>query len=591
MDALRGERILAWLEDQGWVGSRDLLPFEAAPLSALTRAHTPAYLRSLEDPAEVARILGHPVTAPEARRALEMQQLAAGGTAAAVRHVLRHGGVALHLGGGFHHASPERGTGFCLLNDVVVAIFEARARGFRDPILVVDLDLHDGNGTRAAFAADPSVYTYSLHNQTWDSAPAVADTSVEFGPGVTDASLLTLLADTLPKVFRAHQPKLTIYVAGVDPLQGDAYGDGRMTLNGLLARDQFVLEQVRRAGTPLVHVLAGGYGGSAWRPTARLAAWILTGTVVDPPDDLAVALHRASRPATSPPAARATRAAPRSTPAAPRATPAAPQDPFDWTFSAEDVEDFGIASTPSPQSLIGPEHTSRIQAGLERFGILSQVRNRGYADPQVEVSSGSALGPVVRIWGAPDRMHLLMEVRFGRDQRTIPGTPLLRVEWLLLQDPRARFTPQRPPLPGQAYPGLGILADVVGWLVTLCEEEGLRGIVFRTAHFHVVALAERRLHFLTAEDRDRYQALRRRVEGGSGVRAGTRARVIEAEGSWPDTDALIPLGGAELGPTYPAWEPTVRPERRALSAPTSDGEIGQMNESTPQPARPGDLAE
>lgn len=553
MDALRGERILAWLEQEGWIDARDRLGFRPASLEALTRAHSPAYLRSLEDPTEVSWILGLPLEPPAAVRALEMQRVAAGGTLEGVRHVLRNGGVAFHLGGGFHHASPGRGTGFCLLNDVTIAIRAARSRGFRDPILVVDLDVHDGNGTRVAFSDDPSVYTVSLHNQTWDLAPAVADTTLAYGPGVTDAQLLGHLSDVLPRVFREHAPKLTIYVAGVDPLAGDAYGDGQMTLDGLFHRDRYVLEWVRRAQTPLVHVLAGGYGGGAWRPTARLAAWMLTGTQIDPPDDVEVALRRAQQ-----------EGAPRSGTAS---------DPFVWSFSADDVEGFGIVTTPAPGDVLRADDREKIARELERFGILAQIRNRGYESPLVEVASDQAFGPAVRIWGEPDRETLLMEVRFGMDRRALQGVPLLKVEWLLLQDPRARFSDARAPLPGQAHPGLGILADVVAWLVALCEERGLRGILFRTSHFHVVALAERRLHFLRAEDRDRYLALLSEGEGG----LGARSRAIEAAGLWPDTDAVVPVGKGWAEQTYPARRGRVReaPPRERSDPDLSGGRPGR----------------
>ncbi|NIQ31009.1 MAG: histone deacetylase, partial [Acidobacteria bacterium] len=98
------------------------------------------------------------------QEALDLSRLMAGGTIQATRMALRTGKVAVHLGGGFHHATPDEGMGFCVFNDAAIAVRRLRARGFREPILIVDLDLHDGNGTRAAFADDPSVYTFSIHN-------------------------------------------------------------------------------------------------------------------------------------------------------------------------------------------------------------------------------------------------------------------------------------------------------------------------------------------------------------------------------------------------------------------------------------------
>jgi acetoin utilization deacetylase AcuC-like enzyme len=556
MDALRGERVLAWLLDQGWIGPRTVERPRPASLENLHRVHPPAYLRQLEDPAEVGRVLGLPVSAEEARQALATQRLAAGGTIQALRLALRSGGVAFHLGGGLHHASPTRGTGFCLLNDMAVAIRRLRARGFDAPILVVDLDLHDGNGTRAAFAEDPTVHTYSLHNESWDPpevvARAVADTSIAFGPGVEDGPYLDLLRRTLPPVVAAHRPALTLYVAGVDPGADDGYGNGRLTRAALLERDRLVCQATRG---PLAITLAGGYGSSAWRPTARLAAWLVTGRVEEPPDDVEVALERARRSwgagsdGGSPGSGggggtpegggsawtlRGTRRSRR-------------DDPFAWTLEPGDLSAAG-APEPPPTLLLGRLDLARIRTDLERFGILAQLRNRGYPEPLVELQAATGLGPVVRVWGEAEARHLLAELRVELDRATLPDHPMLRVEWLLLQDPRAPFTPARPPLPGQEHPGLGALADVVAWLVTLCRELGLHGILFRTAHWHVAALAARHVRFLSEEDATRFAQVR---EANRGRPLGRTAPSTP----WEDVVMVIPVGPAleprDGGPTQP----------------------------------------
>lgn len=186
LDALRGERILSFLVDRALVRRRDLSLPQPASVENLLRVHHADYLRRLDRPETVASIIGAPIGPEEARHAVELQRLEVGGTIQATRLALRFGGPVVHLGGGFHHAAPDRGMGFCIFNDVAVAIARLRARQFREPILVVDLDLHDGNGTRAAFATDPTVHTFSIHNAAWDDAPAVASTSLALGTGVGD---------------------------------------------------------------------------------------------------------------------------------------------------------------------------------------------------------------------------------------------------------------------------------------------------------------------------------------------------------------------------------------------------------------------
>ncbi len=566
MDALRGERVLAWLLDRRWIRAREVERPRPASLENLHRVHPPDFLRTLEDPAEVGRVLGLPVSPEEARIALAMQRLAAGGTIQALRLALRTEGVALHLGGGFHHAAPTRGMGFCLLNDVAVAIRRLRARGFEAPILVVDLDLHDGNGTRAAFASDPSVHTYSLHNEGWDpperEAEAVADTAHAFGPGVEDGPYLALLRETLPPVVAAHRPGLTVFLAGVDPGADDGYGDGRLTRAGLLERDRFVCEAV---GGPLAVVLAGGYGPSAWRATARFAAWLLTGQVEEPPDDVEVALQRARRSWGV--ATEGGETGPRGLLAwlGGRREKDPSRDPFAWTLDPGDLAAVGLAA-PASLLLLDRLDTRRVEADLERFGILAQLRNRGYPHPLIELRSATGLGPVVRVWGEEGRRHLLVELRVEVDRATLAGHAMLRVEWLLLQDPRARFTPGRPPLPGQEHPGLGALADVVAWLVTLCREFDLQGILFRTAHWHVAAMAARHARFLSQADALRFARVRD-AAGRTPLREAPRL-------SGEELVMVVPVGPAlenrTVAPPPPAMpNPDPPPPRRDRGSPAT----------------------
>lgn len=537
MDALRGERVLAWLLDRGWISESDIEEPRPASLEDLQRVHPPAYLRTLEDPAEVGRILGLPVTAEEARAAVSVQRLAAGGTLLAARRALRTGGVSMHLGGGFHHASASRGTGFCLLNDVAVAIRHLRTRGFSAPVLVVDLDLHDGNGTRSVFSRDPTVHTYSLHNVTWDAeavvAEAMADTSIAFGSAVEDESYLAVLRRTLPPLVDLVRPALTFYVAGTDPGADDSYGDGRLSRAALLERDRVVAEATRG---PLVVVLAGGYGPAAWRATGRFAAWLVTGQVEEPPDEVRVALERARRSWGG-----------RSHETRPDKDAEHVEDPFTWSLDATDLAGLGGAETP-PVLLLDRVDRARVARDLERFGILPQLRNRGYRQPFIELRGGTGLGPVVRVWGDKRRERLLVELRVAVDRRTLPGHPMLRVEWLLLQDPRADFTSARPRLPGQEHPGLGVLADVVAWLVTLCREQELHGILFRTARWHVAALASRHVHFLNEGDAERFAEALARARGRP-------LASVQAPSGWEEVTMVVPVGSGLAGQTYPPGRP------------------------------------
>lgn len=574
MDPLRGERILTALLEEGWIGSRSVQLPREAPVEHLRRVHSGPYLRSLDDFQEVSRIMGLPLTVEDATAALELQRRMVGGTILATHMALRSRESVIHLGGGLHHAAPERGTGFCLLNDVAVAIARLRVRKFARPILVVDLDLHDGNGTRIAFARDSSVHTYSLHNETWDAVPdAVADTCLEFGPGVEDEAVLNLLRETLPPILRAHRPGLVIYLAGADVAADDALGDGAMTLDGIGARDRFVVESVRAecGRIPFVTLLAGGYGAGAWKSMARFAAWMVTGRMPDPPDDLAVALERVRR---QEPRTRSLRDLGRRFQRGQEVT--GEKGVGDWSLEPEDLAALG-AGPSTPSLLLGRYSRRDIEEALERFGILGQARARGYRDPTVAILPSSGFGPTIRLFGDTARTLLLMEVRLDLDRVSIDGMDLLKVEWLLLQDPGLAFHAGYRPLPGQAHPGLGALADVVAWLVTLCRESELDGLSFRSSHYHIAALAKRRLRFPNPDDRRSFLAIRRATRGMSlseATRAVDEGRVVDRRTRkpipWAEVLMLLPVSeGLETHLTHQedGEESDVEPEVDAVVLP------------------------
>ena len=280
MDPLRGEKVLGALREAGLL-ERDLLSEpRPASLQNLLRVHTPEYLHAVQEPEALSRVLGVEVPPAEVEATLDLQRLMAGGTIQATRLAMRTGGIAVHLGGGFHHAMPDAGLGFCVFNDVAVAIRRLRGRGFVEPVLVVDLDLHDGNGTRRIFADDPTVHTFSIHNDHWGDTEAVASTSIALGPGVGDARFLGTLREALPPVFEAVKPGLVVYLAGTDPAEDDPIGNWRLSAGALFERDRFVTSLARPDGRPcpMVVVLAGGYGRHAWRYSARYVLWLAVGT-------------------------------------------------------------------------------------------------------------------------------------------------------------------------------------------------------------------------------------------------------------------------------------------------------------------------
>jgi acetoin utilization deacetylase AcuC-like enzyme len=245
----------------GVIGRSDSVEPEPASWNDLALVHTAEYLAKLRDGTLSAEDTAQ-LELPWSAEMVEGFRLMVGGTieAAISPFRLQTSGfrVAVHLGGGLHHAFPSHGEGFCPFNDVAVAARVLQARGL-ERIVVVDLDVHHGNGTAFTFESDPRVFTFSMHQQhnypMWKPRGSL---EVGLADGAHDCTYLAELERALPAVI-AHAPQCVFYLAGADPYEDDQLGGLRLTKEGLRQRDRMVVDAVRRAGIPLVVTLAGGY--------------------------------------------------------------------------------------------------------------------------------------------------------------------------------------------------------------------------------------------------------------------------------------------------------------------------------------------
>jgi acetoin utilization deacetylase AcuC-like enzyme len=225
----------------------------------LHRVHTVAYVDGVEhgtlDPAHQRRI-GLPWSEAFVERAFRVVR----GTVEASEYALTHG-VAMNLAGGTHHAFPDHGEGFCVFNDVAIAVRRLQALGQIRRACVVDLDVHQGNGTNAVFAGDASVYTFNMHGaKNFPLAKVNGSRDEELEDGTGDDEYLSRLASALPEVLCAARADLVVYLAGADPHEGDRLGRLKLTFDGLAQRDEFVLRTCREIGLPVCVTIAGGYG-------------------------------------------------------------------------------------------------------------------------------------------------------------------------------------------------------------------------------------------------------------------------------------------------------------------------------------------
>ena len=229
------------------------------PREWIEALHDPAYVAEVAEsrvPPDKERRIGFPVTEQIARRAF----LAPGGTWLAAKLALVHG-YAANSAGGSHHALADSGAGYCVFNDLAIAAHRLIAEGDAARVMIVDLDVHQGDGTAVLLGGRTGIFTFSIHAES--NFPArKAQSSFDLGlPDATgDDAYLVALADHLPAAIEAFAPDLILYQAGVDPHRDDKLGRLALSDEGLRARDRFVMRQARARGIPLASVLGGGYG-------------------------------------------------------------------------------------------------------------------------------------------------------------------------------------------------------------------------------------------------------------------------------------------------------------------------------------------
>ncbi|MBE3134311.1 MAG: histone deacetylase [Acidobacteria bacterium] len=263
---------------RGLAAPADVVAPPLASWDQLALAHTRDYLEKIRidrlSPLERAQ-LEIPATPP----VVEWFRLMAGGTILAAREALSsddhdratHGdvtrtgappppwAVGMHLGGGFHHAFGNHGEGFCMINDVAVAIRALKQDRLVSRVAVVDCDVHQGNGTAMIFAADRCVFTFSIHQErNYPGHKPQSSLDIGLDDGAGDEEYLSALARALPRVF-ASLPEIVFFVAGADPYEADQLGGLSLTRDGLRRRDRMVFEAARASGVPVVVTLAGGY--------------------------------------------------------------------------------------------------------------------------------------------------------------------------------------------------------------------------------------------------------------------------------------------------------------------------------------------
>ena len=452
---------------------------------ALLRVHTPAYVESLTLPATLAAIFSLDVQEVEAETLLASIRVACGGTVEAAAHTLATGAPALNLLGGFHHAGPGRGGGFCAVNDVAVAVAALRANGFLGTVAVLDLDAHPSDGTAECFAGDGSVWLGSINGVTWGPLPGVDEVVLPTGSG--DAVYLQALDGLLTRMPKAQ---LVFVLAGGDVIAGDRLGHLGLTLAGVRQRDLKVADHLE--GLPQVWLPAGGYGAHAWKVLAGTALALVWRS-----DELVPAGY-------DPLAARFT------TVARALSNDALGSEPL--ITEADLAEVFGHRPATT-KKLLGFYTAEGLEYALEAYGLLPLIRRLGYGELRVVIES-SGVTDRGRLTGKDSRSgERVSLVELEAERKGIGGGSFLFINWLSLRNPRARFSPQRPQLPGQDVPGLGLAREMSAMLALMAKRLVLDGVAFRPSWYHMAFAARHTARFVHGARQGRFEALVRDLRG------------------------------------------------------------------------------
>ena len=269
-DIQKYAKIYLKLQTQGYLRPQDVFVPEPLTQEQILLVHSQDFLESLGDPQRVAEYLELAPVAMLPSKAIDANVLssfrwASGGTIEAGRLALKHG-IAINIGGGYHHAKPHAGEGFCIYNDLAIAIRLLQKDQLIQRACVIDLDVHQGNGTAVILANDDTVFTFSMHQADIYPIPKEdSDWDIELPAGTDDGTFLKILTQALPDILQRADPNIVFLQAGCDTLAGDPLADLAMTPAGIIRRNQMVIDACAQGGIPVVMTLGGGYSPRAWQ--------------------------------------------------------------------------------------------------------------------------------------------------------------------------------------------------------------------------------------------------------------------------------------------------------------------------------------
>lgn len=275
-DVMKFKKIRDQLIREHLIRRKDVIRAPRVSDEDLLLVHTREYLNSLKNPLLVGKILNLDYINPWDEYVFEYFRYVAGGTLLAAEYALEQRFMVFNLGGGFHHAHPDRGEGFCLINDVAIAVQKLFSLNKVERVLIVDLDYHQGNGNLLFFKNTENVFTFSMHADNWSAIENKKNSvDIELPEGIRDTLYMKILKEETSKIFSTFLPDLVVYIAGSDPFINDSLGSFKISEAGMLERDIYIYLQVRSRKIPLVVVAGGGYGPESWKIYYNFIKWVI----------------------------------------------------------------------------------------------------------------------------------------------------------------------------------------------------------------------------------------------------------------------------------------------------------------------------
>lgn len=479
LETRRADDALHYLLRKRALSRKEVINPEPASYGELARVHTAEYLEALHDPETLARIFALDPSDIYVDEMLRTIRLGVGGTVEAARFALQRRQASLNFFGGFHHAAPDRGAGFCPVNDVAVAIAALRHDGFLGRVAVLDFDFHPPDGTAECLGKDGSVWLGSISGADWGPLQGVDETRL---PDRTDDAAylraVEALLDRMPPV------ELAFVLAGADVLAGDRLGHFSLSLSGTRQRELLV---ARRLGSlPQVWLPAGGYSSHAWKVLAGVGLVLAFDTDEPIPTDYDPVAHRMlGIMRTLSPASLGS-------------------DPV--VSEADLGELFGVRRA-GPPKLLSYYTAEGLEYALEKYRVLPMLRRVGFQNLHIAFDRVSPYERA-RLLGTDattGKEHALIELEV--DRRHLGEGTFLFVNWMSLRNPRARFSSLRPQLPGQEVPGLGLAREMTQFLALMARRLQLDGVAFRPSWFHMAWAARHDARFVDAARQGRFEAL------------------------------------------------------------------------------------